>query len=86
VDLYPVVNNITGKPITPVIFEVAVINGKDTPIVWLGNYQKTYYTYDAIQIPYLAYDPENPSSASIYLYKNGVQYDDVRGVTSRDRF
>lgn len=86
VDLYPIINGSQGKPITPIIFEIAVVNGKETPIVWLGNYQDIYYTYDSIQIPYLAYDPTSPSSASIYLYKNYAQYDDVREVTSRTKF
>jgi 3-deoxy-D-manno-octulosonic acid (KDO) 8-phosphate synthase len=39
VDLYPMINNITGKPVTPIVFEVAVVeNEQTTPIVWLGNY------------------------------------------------
>jgi hypothetical protein len=86
VDLYPIINGIQGKPIAPIIFEIAVVNGKDTPIVWLGNYQDIYYTYDSIQIPYLAYDPSSPSSASVYLYKNYAQYNDIREVTSRAKF
>jgi len=49
VDLYPIVNGVQGKPVTPIIFEIAVeVTGNDTPIVWLGEYQDTYYTYDSI--------------------------------------
>ena len=88
VDLYPVINGVQGKAVTPIIFEIAVNDGvSEIPIVWLGTYQNTYYTYDSIQIPYLAYDPTSPSKAQVYLYKNGVQYpDDIREVTSRNRF
>ena len=87
IDLYPIINKVQGKAIEPIIFEVAVVNGEDTPIVWLGSYSKTYYTYDSIQIPYLAYDPTSPSEAQIHLYKNYVHYaDDIRSVTSRSRF
>ena len=87
VDLYPIINGVQGKPINPIEFEIAVVEpGVETPIVWLGNYQKVYYTYDSIQIPYLAYDPTSPSSASVYLYKNYKQYDGVREITSRAKF
>jgi hypothetical protein len=34
----------------------------------------------------LAYDPTSPSSASVYLYKNYTQYNDVREITSRAKF
>ena len=34
---------------TPLIFEVATKeNGNQTPIIWLGGYQSTYYQYDTI--------------------------------------
>jgi hypothetical protein len=53
----------------------------------LGEYQDNYYTYDSIQIPYLAYDPTRLNEAIVYLYKNGVLYkDDTRTVSSRTKF
>jgi hypothetical protein len=48
INLYPLINGIKGKGVEPIKFEIAVITGDTTPIVWLGNYASTYYTYDAI--------------------------------------
>jgi hypothetical protein len=36
-------------------------NGNDLPIIWLGDYQESYYNYDTIQIPFLVYNPTNTS-------------------------
>lgn len=88
VDLYQSINGVRGQGVeNPIQFEIAVVAGSNTPIVWLGDYQSTYYTYDSIQIPYLAYDPDSPNEATVYLYKNYVQYkDEERSVTDRSSF
>ena len=87
VDLYQLINGERKQSTEPIEFEIAVNDGQLVPIVWLGNYNKIYYTYDSIQIPYLAYDPSSPNEAKIYLYKNYVLYeDDERSVKQRKDF
>lgn len=87
VDLYQSVNGARGESATPIKFEIAVKGAENTPIVWLGEYQSEYFTYDSIQIPYLAWDPNSPNEATIYLYKDGIQYkDEERVVTDRSAF
>lgn len=87
VDLYQLVNGVRGQHVDPIKFEVAVKANSDIPIVWLGNYNSTYYTYDSIQIPYLAYDPLSPNEATIYRYKNYVPYkDETLVVKDRSKF
>ena len=87
IELYQLINGVRKQSVTPIEFEVAINDGSNIPIVWLGNYNKKYYTYDSIQIPYLAYDPTSPNKATIYLYKNYVQYkDEIRTVEDRDKF
>jgi hypothetical protein len=52
-----------GIATNPLIYEIAVTaTGNQTPIIWLGNYQDTYFNYDTIQIPFLVHDPTNTSS------------------------
>lgn len=54
-------------------FETAVKTAGNTkPIIWLGQYQKQYYNYDDIKIPYLVYDPESLETTTVYLWKNGL--------------
>ena len=54
-------------------FETAVKNAGETkPIIWLGKYQKQYYNYDDIKVPYLVYDPESSETTTVYLWKNGL--------------
>ena len=54
-------------------FETAVKNAGETkPIIWLGEYQKTYYNYDDIKVPYLVFDPESSETTTVYLWKNGL--------------
>ncbi len=83
IDLYQYTNDVRGQKVTPIYFEIPFDKGEGTPIVWLGNYSNKYYTYDSIQIPYLAYDP-NHDPATIHLFKNGVWYeDDVREIEGK---
>ena len=65
-----------GFETTPLKYEIAVVdtgNASAKPIIWLGDYQDVYYTYDSIQIPYLVYDPANTSVTKIHLYKDKVE-------------
>ena len=67
-----------GLPATPLIYEIAVVKSGDSsqmPIIWLGDYQETYYNYDIIQIPFLVYNPANTASAEVRLYKNDIEID-----------
>ena len=86
--LYKSNNGERGQSVDPIEFELAVKQpGNNTPLIWFGSYQKVYYTYDSIQIPYLAYDPSSPAKATVYLYKNNIMYkDDVRTVEKYDSF
>lgn len=60
-----------GLSIEPLEFEIAVKdNESNKPIIWLGTYQKKYYNYDDIKIPFLVYDPEN-ATTKVSFYKNG---------------
>ena len=62
-----------GLSVEPIEFEIAVVaTGNNEPVVWLGKYQKVYYNYDNIQIPYLVYNPASTDSAIVDLKKNGV--------------
>lgn len=73
------VNAETGKwealtTLEPLIFEIAVYDSTsedNTPIIWLGDYQKEYYNYDNIQIPFMVYNPATPASALVHLKKDG---------------
>ena len=59
--------------VAPLEFEVAVRQaGQTTPIIWLGGYQKQYYNYDDIKIPYAVYDPESAETTKVYLWKSGL--------------
>jgi hypothetical protein len=58
--LYQSIDGEKGMSVeAPLSFEIAVDAGEETPIVWLGEYSKEYYNYDAIKIPYKVYDPKN---------------------------
>ncbi len=65
-----------GYPTDPIQYEIAVVKESDAsqkPIIWLGDYQDTYYNYDSIKIPYLVYDPQNTSKTIVHLYKNNKE-------------
>lgn len=73
IELFQSINGKEGLPVAPLEYELAVVGNSDKPIVWLGNYQKIYYNYDSIQIPFLVYDPENTTEAIVHLYKNAIE-------------
>ena len=61
----------------PLIYEIAVKEpGNLMPIIWLGEFQDTYYNYDVIQIPFLVYDPGRPSETYVRFLKNDEPIDD----------
>ena len=73
IELYSFDNGTLGDGTKPLEFEFAYVEpGNKTPIVWLGNYKELYYSYDKIQIPYLAYDPNTPTSAAVNFYKGSA--------------
>ena len=51
----------------PLEFEIAVNNGGTDPIIWLGAYNKEYYNYDAIKIPYRVFDPIGGTKEVIFV-------------------
>lgn len=71
--LFQLINNIKGKEITPLHFEVGINSGTNVkPIIWLGEYKKVYYNYDVIQIPYRVYNPATQGGlATVHFKKNG---------------
>ena len=69
---------IEGLSVDPLEYEIATVevgNSSLPPIIWLGNYQETYYNYDTIQIPYLVYNPADSTKAVVHLYKNDIEID-----------
>lgn len=77
IELTQTVNGVEKMSVTPLEFEIAVVDSDTTnpPVIWLGDYQSEYYAYDTIRIPFLVYDPANTSSVSVHLYKNGIELD-----------
>ena len=70
---------IKGLSAEPLKFEIAVTeSGNMEPIIWFGDYQKVYYNYDNIIIPFIVYNPANTSAATVTLYKNGSFINDTR--------
>lgn len=78
VQLCQLINDEEGEFVTPLKYELCVAENDSTkpPIIWLGDYQSIYYTYDTIQIPYFVYDPANKDGVVlIHLYKNEIELD-----------
>jgi hypothetical protein len=74
IQVYQSVNGVRNLNIAPKEFELAVYEiGNEKPIIWLGNYQKEYYNYDDIKIPFLVYDPKNMDTTQVHLYKDGIE-------------
>ena len=74
--LFQVVNGRKGIEVAPLHFEIAIRESNNRkPIIWLGEYQNNYYSYDVIQIPFRVYDPNNPSSATVHFKKNNKELD-----------
>lgn len=78
VQLCQLLNGEEGEYVAPLKYEICVANKISTepPIIWLGDYKETYYTYDTIQIPFFVYDPAHDGEAvDVHLYKNNIEQD-----------
>jgi hypothetical protein len=53
--------------------EIAIKMNDDMPLIWLGDYQDSYYEYDTILLPYRVYDPAASQYVEVHLSKNGVE-------------
>lgn len=72
-ELYSYDNDKQGLGPDPIEFEFAYAKtGVNTPIIWTGNYAFKYFSYDKIQIPFLAYDPLAPTSTEVDFYKDAA--------------
>lgn len=66
-------NGQLGLQAEPIQFEIAIKDGiSNTPIIWLGEYENKYYSYDSIVIPYAIYNPA-ASSTDIILKKDNIK-------------
>ena len=75
-----------GQQANSLEHEIAVVdkgNPEAPVVIWIGDYKSIYYQYDAIQIPFLVYDPKNTASATVYFYKDVVLLDED-GFTIKD--
>jgi hypothetical protein len=56
--------------------EIAINLDSSTPIIWVGDYEDTYYEYDTILLPFRVYDPTTEGDEiSVSLFRNGVEID-----------
>lgn len=70
--LKAVLSNSAETVFCELIYEIAVFeNGNMTPIIWLGDYPTSITDHDALLIPYMVYDPEDPDHGEVYYYLNG---------------
>ena len=55
-------------------YEIAIVqNGNMTPIIWLGDYTSSIVDHDALSVPYMVYNPEDPNHGEVYYYLNGTK-------------
>lgn len=76
IELYQSVNGKvdTTSSAKPIEMEIAVVAADDlTPVIWIGDYQSTYYQYDNIKIPFNVYDPNNSMETEVRFYKNSTK-------------
>lgn len=70
--LKAVLSNEAETVFCELVYEVAAFeNGNMTPIIWLGDYSSSIIDHDALSIPYMVYDPEDPDHGEVYYYLNG---------------
>ena len=88
IELYQYIN---GRPdftsaATPIEMEIAVIDPSSTlPVIWLGDYQKEYYQYDSVKIPFRVFDPEATLSTTVTLFKDSTKMG-TREITDTSKF
>lgn len=80
---------VLGNSVTPLKYEIPVVANDSTakPVIWLGDYQDVYYTYDTIIIPFLAYDPASTVTATVHLCKDKIEIEGgTRNITDFSAF
>ena len=61
------------EDVAPIVAEIAVVDRSNPkPVIWLGEYQSEYKTYDDIQIPYKVYN-NGANEAKVHFYKNNQE-------------
>ena len=61
------------KDVAPIVAEIAVVDKNNPkPVIWLGEYQDEYKTYDDIKIPYKIYN-NGETKAKVHFYKNNQE-------------
>jgi hypothetical protein len=53
--------------------EIAIKMNDEMPLIWVGDYQDSYYEYDTILLPYRVYEPTSSQYIEVHLSKNGVE-------------
>ena len=86
--LFQSINGNKGIEVAPLHFEIAIReSGNQKPIIWLGEYQNSYFNYDVIQIPFRVYDPNNPTSATVHFKKDNKELDNSpQNITDNTKF
>ena len=63
--------------------------GEETPIIWIGSYDKTVVNYENSYIRYMVFDPVNYANgipAEVHLYKDGVEVSQIDAAYSDDNW
>lgn len=69
-----VLSNLAETVFCELNYEIAIIqSGNMTPIIWLGDYTSSIVDHDALSIPYMVYNPEDPNHGEVYYYLNGIK-------------
>ena len=88
IELYQYINgkaDLTSAA-TPIEMEIAVIDQNSTlPVIWLGEYQKEYYQYDSVKIPFRVYDPNATLVTTVTLFKDSTKMG-TREITETSKF
>lgn len=76
-----VLSNVSKTISCELLYEIAVAeSGNTTPIIWLGDYSNSIVEHDALDIPYMVYDPIDPRHAEVYYYLNDEKLASTYGV------
>lgn len=69
-----VLSNLAETVFCELDYEIAIVqNGNMTPIIWLGEYTSSIVDHDALSVPYMVYNPEDPNHGEVYYYLNGTK-------------
>ena len=64
-------------------------SGEETPIIWIGNYDKMVVNYENSYIQYMVFDPVKYASglpAEVHLYKDGIEVSQIDGYYNDDNW